>query len=182
MPHADADARQKYNREYKRANRHRFRLSTKIWDACRHANERATKAGSSGVLTLAETAEILHGAGACNWCGVELAIFHRTLDHVVPLADGGANRPENVVVACGTCNAHKWAKPSIQHWARHHACCVRCGTTERRHAARGLCARCYGALFVDPGRGRRRLTDADRCLLADLDKALFTLRPPKDRI
>lgn len=31
----------------------------------------------------------------------------------------------------------------ITQWTRKHACCVRCGTTERKHSGRGLCTRCY---------------------------------------
>lgn len=30
-------------------------------------------------------------------------------------------------------------------WSRHHAACTRCGSTERPHASRGLCKRCYAA-------------------------------------
>jgi hypothetical protein len=29
------------------------------------------------------------------------------------------------------------------HWSRKHLCCLRCGTTERRHYALGFCKRCY---------------------------------------
>ena len=28
-------------------------------------------------------------------------------------------------------------------WSKQHACCVDCGTSERRHQAHGLCTRCY---------------------------------------
>lgn len=33
-----------------------------------------------------------------------------TVDHVVPLIKGGGNGPENIVVACATCNLKKGAK------------------------------------------------------------------------
>lgn len=28
-------------------------------------------------------------------------------------------------------------------WARHYNCCIKCGTTQQRHVARGLCNLCY---------------------------------------
>ena len=41
----------------------------------------------------------------CRYCMCSEGPFH--LDHVVPWAHGGAHDPENLVVACATCN---WAK------------------------------------------------------------------------
>lgn len=37
-------------------------------------------------------------------------------------------------------------RPSLEtigRWAMKYKACTRCGTTERRHKARGLCLRCY---------------------------------------
>lgn len=34
-------------------------------------------------------------------------------------------------------------------WARDHVACLRCGTTERQHKARGYCAWCYGQRYRD---------------------------------
>lgn len=31
----------------------------------------------------------------------------------------------------------------IDSWSREHKCCIECGSTERRHEARGFCMRCY---------------------------------------
>lgn len=44
--------------------------------------------------------------GVCYWCKVPLnGDFH--VDHLIPLAKGGTNGPENIVCACPTCNLSK---------------------------------------------------------------------------
>ena len=52
------------------------------------------------------------------------------------------NRLKNLVVL------DKWKHHLIENtlqgrWARHHDCCVRCGTTARLHHAKGYCTECY---------------------------------------
>lgn len=41
-------------------------------------------------------------------------------------------------------------------WSKAHACCVDCGTTERPHLARGLCAACYARRYHIEHREERR--------------------------
>jgi 5-methylcytosine-specific restriction endonuclease McrA len=43
----------------------------------------------------------------CVYCASPLESHTATLDHVHPLARGGAHDPQNVVVACGPCNRLK---------------------------------------------------------------------------
>ncbi len=43
----------------------------------------------------------------CVYCGSALDLDSATLDHVQPLARGGAHTPGNVVSACGPCNRRK---------------------------------------------------------------------------
>lgn len=43
----------------------------------------------------------------CVYCATHLDQSTATLDHVVPLARGGAHDPGNLVVACGLCNRLK---------------------------------------------------------------------------
>lgn len=45
----------------------------------------------------------------CRYCGTFDGPFQ--IDHVWPIALGGGDEPENLVVACRTCNASKGAKP-----------------------------------------------------------------------
>ena len=46
-------------------------------------------------------------SGRCVYCGAALGMHDATLDHVYPLAHGGANAAGNVVAACGPCNRLK---------------------------------------------------------------------------
>jgi 5-methylcytosine-specific restriction endonuclease McrA len=43
----------------------------------------------------------------CVYCGMRLELDVATIDHVYPLARGGANHPGNLVVACASCNRMK---------------------------------------------------------------------------
>jgi 5-methylcytosine-specific restriction endonuclease McrA len=45
--------------------------------------------------------------GACRYCGNDTGPFH--LDHVIPIALGGATMMRNLVLACGPCNTKKGA-------------------------------------------------------------------------
>lgn len=48
--------------------------------------------------------------GACVYCG---SADHPTLDHIVPRSRGGLDKPENLTLACRSCNSKKGArKPS----------------------------------------------------------------------
>ena len=50
----------------------------------------------------------------CLYCGQQFARGQLTRDHVVPLSHGGADSWENVVSACGHCNARKAARTPAQ--------------------------------------------------------------------
>ena len=43
----------------------------------------------------------------CQYCGKSFAASELTLDHVVPLCEGGQTNWTNVVTACGDCNHRK---------------------------------------------------------------------------
>lgn len=63
-------------------------------------------------------------SGACSYCNIELttnephAETHFHVDHVVPVATGGGNEPDNLVAACRRCNLAKGAK---EDWIRREA-------------------------------------------------------------
>lgn len=46
----------------------------------------------------------------CYLCGKVLKITKVTLDHILPLARGGQHKPENVKIACKSCNSSKNSK------------------------------------------------------------------------
>lgn len=53
---------------------------------------------------------ILRDASTCYLCGKVLALAEVTLDHVIPIARGGAHAEWNLRVACRPCNASKGAR------------------------------------------------------------------------
>jgi 5-methylcytosine-specific restriction endonuclease McrA len=70
-------------------------------------------------------------ARRCVYCASPLELAFATLDHVVPLARGGAHTPGNLVAACLRCNRlkgdllpqeffarHPWAGDNFIHYAR----------------------------------------------------------------
>jgi 5-methylcytosine-specific restriction protein A len=46
-------------------------------------------------------------AGICHYCGKKFKPSQLTLDHVTPLARGGASTKDNCVPACKSCNTDK---------------------------------------------------------------------------
>lgn len=48
----------------------------------------------------------------------------------------------NLETLCRSCHAKLHGKVE---WSRNYRFCVRCGTTKRKHNARGLCWKCYAA-------------------------------------
>lgn len=55
----------------------------------------------------------------CVYCARPLEIGFATLDHVYPLAHGGAHTPGNVVAACSACNRLKGDMLPHEFFARH---------------------------------------------------------------
>ena len=45
--------------------------------------------------------------GRCAYCGCELDYKKATIDHKVPLAVGGTNERENLIICCFSCNHYK---------------------------------------------------------------------------
>jgi 5-methylcytosine-specific restriction endonuclease McrA len=74
------------------------------------ANRRARKSSGAGVSKEQWAAIKAKFSNCCAYC---LQKFERlTMDHVVPLATGGAHEPDNIVPACITCNRRKHIKPA----------------------------------------------------------------------
>lgn len=49
----------------------------------------------------------------CYWCECSLESGHH-IDHIWPLSKGGSNGPENICLACPTCNLTKNAKTPLE--------------------------------------------------------------------
>jgi 5-methylcytosine-specific restriction endonuclease McrA len=80
-------------------------------------NRRAREYNARGTHTAADIrAQFKRQKGRCFWgrkvdpdCAVSLKDGYH-VDHVIPLALGGSNGPENLVLACPSCNLKKYAK------------------------------------------------------------------------
>lgn len=93
-------------RDYKRRYNTKNRERVHAWLRTRKAR-RAGAAGrhsGAGILRQLE----LQG-GLCFYCGEPLG-EDRHVDHFIPLARGGSNGPENIVLACASCNMRKHTK------------------------------------------------------------------------
>lgn len=55
----------------------------------------------------------------CVYCATRLDPHTATLDHVMPLARGGAHEPGNLVVACAPCNRLKGDMLPFEFFTRH---------------------------------------------------------------
>ena len=49
-------------------------------------------------------------SGLCYYCGVELSVTTRTIDHFIPEAHGGKTELSNLVPCCKACNSSKGIK------------------------------------------------------------------------
>lgn len=81
----------------------------------RAANRRARVKAAGGRITKAEVdRQLIAQSGLCWYCNAQLLKFH--IDHVVPLVRGGTNQPDNIVLACPSCNQSKGTK-TVEEWA-----------------------------------------------------------------
>lgn len=99
---ANPERQRDYNRKYRAENKEARR-------AAEHRRE-AHKRNADGTHTaMDEKMQYKVQKGKCHWCGVDVGeIFH--VDHVIPLSRGGSNGPENIVIACVSCNTSKGNK------------------------------------------------------------------------
>jgi 5-methylcytosine-specific restriction endonuclease McrA len=104
-------------REYKRTHPEQCRASCKKWrsspagklyDAKKAAERRA-----SGHIDRRVMRDIQRDAhGVCPYCLGP--IEHGSVDHIVPIADGGTNDPANLLWCCLACNRAKSSKSLLQ--------------------------------------------------------------------
>lgn len=76
-----------------------------------HKRYQQKKGGGLGAVNLLawETAQ----RKVCHWCGIRCAReFH--VDHIIPLAKGGAHEVTNLCIACPSCNLRKAARDPIE--------------------------------------------------------------------
>ncbi len=77
-------------------------------------NRRARVLNAQGTISTEDIIKLLfRQKRKCYWCKIKLGNKYH-VDHVWPLAKGGSNGPENIVIACQPCNSRKWAKSPIE--------------------------------------------------------------------
>lgn len=89
----------------KRRYRQSHLVEQAVWDRSR----RARKQNAPGSHTAADVlAQYARQRGRCFWCPRKVGKTYH-VDHVTPLALGGSDGPENIVIACPSCNLRKSA-------------------------------------------------------------------------
>ena len=100
-----------------RARGHAHYLAHREGYIAGRSRRRARLRNAQGAHTAADVrAQFDRQKGRCYWCGEKVAWRGKHVDHVMPLSKGGSNGPENLVVACASCNLKKGAKHPME-WA-----------------------------------------------------------------
>lgn len=114
---ANIDAQRERDRQRYAANPTPWRVRSAQWrksNPQQHnalaRNYRARKANAEG----SHNKQDIEWIGAsqdwlCYWCNADCSQEH-TVDHIIALSNGGCNGPENLVVACKSCNSSKSAR------------------------------------------------------------------------
>jgi 5-methylcytosine-specific restriction endonuclease McrA len=97
------EATRRATQKYRDGNRARWRFLHRCNMQLRRARMRKVDTG----LVTHEVLERLYSTEVCNYCGECTPISNRTCDHVIPISRGGLHHPDNLVMACGSCNSSK---------------------------------------------------------------------------
>jgi 5-methylcytosine-specific restriction endonuclease McrA len=90
-----------HERAYRESNREKIIADTE--------KRRARMLGAEGEFTGHDIIALIKSFGrVCYYCGVRLKRYQ--VDHFIPLARGGSNWPDNLVLSCQPCNGSKGAK------------------------------------------------------------------------
>lgn len=102
------------HRAYREANKQRrheaqrkWRMSNRAVISAKQQRRRALNANAEGSHSAQDIADqYKRQKGKCYWCNEKVGDnWHN--DHVIPLSRGGSNWPENIVIACPSCNLSK---------------------------------------------------------------------------
>ncbi|MFA6076351.1 MAG: HNH endonuclease [Negativicutes bacterium] len=101
------DRNRERNRKWNSENTERVSMYSRP----RNASRRAKILNAKGSHTWRDILHILKQQnGICYYCKCDISGGKHTVDHYIPLSKGGANSPDNLVMACSKCNSSKRAK------------------------------------------------------------------------
>lgn len=112
---AHAEKMREYQAQYRLENGDKIRESIKKWDLknpdakrAMSSRRRARKKGNGGNFSAAELRAMrIEYAGVCFYCRGQHEPDELTIDHVIPIDQGGRHEAANIVLACGICNSSK---------------------------------------------------------------------------
>ena len=109
------EARPDYRQTYREANHSKIReharsyaRNHRVERVIHEANRRARKRQAGGTFTRGEWENLCASYNySCLCCGKQEPEIELTVDHVVPLSQGGSNSLENLQPLCRSCNSRK---------------------------------------------------------------------------
>ncbi len=116
---ANAEKARANSARWRAENPDKARAYNAAWAKANPRSRSATehRRRAHGAMTAGDIRAVTEmGDGVCSYCltpGLEL-----TVDHVVPVSRGGTNDPENLVMACRSCNSRKRTRTPIEYLMR----------------------------------------------------------------
>lgn len=113
---ADPERSRAYTKKWREANIAQARAADRAYRAkhpekvIAHAEKRRARlAGAEGEFSWQDVLDLLHlQRRFCYYCSGKMVKFQ--VDHFIPISRGGSNWPDNIVIACRSCNLSKSAK------------------------------------------------------------------------
>lgn len=113
-----AKERVKNNREKVMASQQKWRVNNPEMARAINLRAVARRAGAEGRHNGRDIIELYDMQDRrCGYCGMPIIGLDYQVDHIVPLSRGGSDWPENLLIACQTCNGNKATK-TLEEWMK----------------------------------------------------------------
>lgn len=94
---------------------HKRRIKNKPMSFFAIAIRNSKNRGATGNTTVSLLEQKMSYYGfRCRYCGIDLDVKNRSLDHAIPLSRGGTNWTSNFIPCCRTCNFRKRGKKFME--------------------------------------------------------------------